>query len=317
MLGAVGGAVQREQAAPFQDAIDDREREILVMEHLAPPRDGFVGGEDHGALPPVPIVDDVKEHVRRIRAIGKIADFVDDEHRGLRIRRERVAEVARPKTRREVIDQFGRGDEAGIEAMLNRAVGDGHGEVGLPAPGLPAEDQGAALGDEVRRERRAQEREADRGLVGEVEIVDRLEKGKAGALGEAAQARLVPLGDFFGDEDGEEVLITPLLLLRAPEEIPPDAARIGEVEALEQRIQRDGGSGGSARGRRAVEARGGVIRTPPAERRAWRGARGRPRGDNAGRTPPRRRARRGPARRRSGWRPPHGSARRRGGARRP
>ena len=39
-----------------------------------------------------------------------------------------------------------------VEAVLDRAVADRHGEVGRAAPGLAVDDERAAVGDEVRRE---------------------------------------------------------------------------------------------------------------------------------------------------------------------
>lgn len=67
------------------------------MEHAAPGGHGFVGREDHGALAAMPIVDDVKEHVGRIRTVGEVADFIDHEDIGMRVRRERIGEAAGAK----------------------------------------------------------------------------------------------------------------------------------------------------------------------------------------------------------------------------
>ena len=74
----------------------------------------------------------------------------------------------------------GGGDEEGVEAVLDGAVGDGDRQVGLAAAGLAAEDQAAALGDEVGREGGAEQLQAQRRLVGEVEVVDGLEEREAG-----------------------------------------------------------------------------------------------------------------------------------------
>ena len=45
--------------------------------------------------------------------------------------------------------------------------------------------------------------------------------------------RLLTLGDFFGDEEREEVAIAPFLPLRALDQLAPRAAGIREVQALE------------------------------------------------------------------------------------
>ena len=95
------------------------------------------------------VVDHVEEHVRRVGAVGQIADFVDDEGRRVRVGRERFGETSFPKRRREIVDEFGGGREEGIESVLDGAVGDGDGEVRLASARLAQKDQAAPLGDEV------------------------------------------------------------------------------------------------------------------------------------------------------------------------
>jgi hypothetical protein len=53
--------------------IDDGLREIVVVEHAARGPQGFVGPKDHQSATSMPVIDDVKEHVGRIGAIGEIA----------------------------------------------------------------------------------------------------------------------------------------------------------------------------------------------------------------------------------------------------
>ena len=48
------------------------------------------------------------------------------------------------------------------------------------------------------------------------------------------------MGDLLGDEHGEEIATRPLLGLRALAELAPDAPGVGQVEALEQRVEVDG-----------------------------------------------------------------------------
>ena len=207
------------------------------MEHEAPGRERFVGGEDHRALPAMAFVDDVEEHIRRVGAVGEIADFIDDQEVGMRVGGEGLREAAGAKAVGEVVDQFRRGDEARRKGVLDGPVGDRHREMRLSAPWLPEQDQRAPLGDEVGREGGAEERESHGGLVREIEVVDRLEEGKRGAPREPGEARLLALRDFFRHEDGEQLLVGPLLLLGAHEEIPPDPTRVGQVQAFEEGIQ--------------------------------------------------------------------------------
>ena len=89
----------------------------------------------------------------------------------------------------------------------------------LAAARLAEEDQTASLGDEVGREGGSEQREADGGLVREVEVVDGLEEGEAGSSRETPKPRLLALGDFLGDQEDEEVSVGPLLLLRPLHEL--------------------------------------------------------------------------------------------------
>src|SRR5687768_17075984 len=59
MFGSHRRAVKREQAAALQDSIDDRECEVVIMEHSPPRAERLVRSEDHRAAPLVPVVDDV------------------------------------------------------------------------------------------------------------------------------------------------------------------------------------------------------------------------------------------------------------------
>ena len=81
--------------------------------------------------------------------------LIDDEQARVGVRGECLGEAALPEGRGEIVDQLCGGDEVGVEAILDGAIGDRHGEMRFAAPGFPVEDQRAALGDEVGREGRA------------------------------------------------------------------------------------------------------------------------------------------------------------------
>ena len=151
MLGAHRGPVEVEQATALEDAIDDGGGEVVVVEHGAPVAGVLVGGEDHRAGRVVALGHDVVENVRGVGTVGEVADLVDHEHVGRDVTAERIGEVAVARGDREVLDELGGGDEQGVEAVLDRAVADGDGYVGLAAPVLAVEDERAAVGDEVRR----------------------------------------------------------------------------------------------------------------------------------------------------------------------
>jgi hypothetical protein len=207
--------------------------QVVVVQHAAPRIEGFVGREHHRPPFPMAVIDHMEEHVGRIRPVGEIADFVDDQHARMDIRSQGLREAAAPKGCGEFVNQFGGGHKAGVEAILDRAIGDRHGEVRLAAPGFAAEDDAPALGDKVRCERGAQERETDRGLVEEIEIINRLQKRKACPPHEAVQPCLLAMRHFLRDQQRQEIAITPVLLLGPPRQVAPDPSRIGEVQPFD------------------------------------------------------------------------------------
>jgi hypothetical protein len=247
--GPQRGTVELEEPASLEDAVDDGRGEIRVVEHAAPVGEPLVGREDHGALAKVAVVHDVEEDVGGVVAVGEVADLVDHEQVGMGVGGQRLDEVSLASGAREVVDQLrGRG-EVGLEAVLDGPVGEGDRQVRLASPALAGEHEAAAFGHEVGRESRAQQREPQCRLVGEVELVDGLEEGELGPAREALDARLLAVGHLLGHEHGEELAVGPLLALGARDELAVDAPGVGQVEPLEHRLEVDlgGRHSGSSR----------------------------------------------------------------------
>ena len=237
MLGPDGRSVEAQESPSLEDAVDDGVGEIVVVEDAAPAPRMLVGGEDHRASSDVAVVDDVIEDVRCVVAVGEVADLVDDEDMGLHVHGERVAKLAVAARDGELVDELRGRDEARVEPELHRAIRDGDREMGLAASGLAFEDDRVALGDEVRREKRTDRREPQRRLIGEVELLDRTEKGKARCSHGAREACAASVGDFFIDEGVKKLLERPFFLLGALDEVAPNATRVGEMKTLEERIE--------------------------------------------------------------------------------
>ena len=144
--------------------------------------------------------------------------------------------MALPKRGGQIIDQRGGGGEVGIEAVLNGAIGDGHRQVRLSAAGFARENQRAALGDEVRRERRAEHGQSQGGLIEKVEIIDGLEKRKVRPPRQAREAGLAADGQSPRRRAAWKPA-SPRLLLGAPHEVAPHAAGVGEVEPFEEGVE--------------------------------------------------------------------------------
>ena len=115
-----------EDATALEYAIDDGMGEILVVQHRAPRLEWLVGREDHRPPALVTIIDDVEEHVSGVRAVGKVADFIDNQDVRMGVSSERLAEAALAKRCREFVDEFGGDDEQSVEAVLHGTASDGH-----------------------------------------------------------------------------------------------------------------------------------------------------------------------------------------------
>jgi hypothetical protein len=89
----------------------------------------------------------------------------------MRGRRQYGRQLAGPKRGGQIIDECRSSREEGVEAILNRAVGNGDRQVRFPATGFAGQDQRATFSDEIGRERGAQHLQAQRRLVGEIEIM--------------------------------------------------------------------------------------------------------------------------------------------------
>ena len=60
------------------------------MEHAAPGLQRLVRRKDHRALATMSLVHDMEEHIRRVGAVGEIANFIDDQDGRVGVGRERL-----------------------------------------------------------------------------------------------------------------------------------------------------------------------------------------------------------------------------------
>jgi len=77
------------------------------------------------------VVDDVKEYVGGVGAVGQVADLIDDQDRRVSVARESLGESAGAEGGGQFVDQLRGSDEEGIETALDRAIGDGDRQMGL------------------------------------------------------------------------------------------------------------------------------------------------------------------------------------------
>jgi hypothetical protein len=238
---AVGGAVHDDEAAVLEDTVDNGVCHVVIVQGVAPLGEGrLVGGEDHGPATQVPVVDDVEQDVGGVGAVGQVADLVDDQQVGAGVGGQGLAQLGLAARPGQVVDQLSGGGEACCEAVLDGAVADGDGQVGLATAGLAEEDQVAPLGDQLRSQVGPQQGEAQAGLEGEVEVLDGLQVGEAGLADLALHTCVASVGDLLGEQDGEQLAGAPALGLGAVAQVAPVAAGVGQVQTLEQRLQVEG-----------------------------------------------------------------------------
>ena len=137
------------------------------------------------------------------------------------------------------LDERRRRGKAGVEAILNRAVGDGDGQVGLAGATGPAGDQAVAVGDQLGTEDAAEQGQADTALEGKVEFLDRFEEGKVGTPDAALDASLGAMRDFLCHEHREDVTGAEAVGFGPLYELWIEAAHSWQVQPPEQRIEID------------------------------------------------------------------------------
>jgi len=74
-------------------------------------------------------------------------------------------------------------------------------------------------------------------LIGEIEIVDGLQKGKMRAARQPSESRLLTMRDLLCREQCQEVPIGPSLSFRPIDQAAPQPAGIREVQPLEKRSE--------------------------------------------------------------------------------
>ena len=144
MAGPIGAPAQFDVAAALEHAVEDRLGEIRIVQDPAPRGERLVRGEDHRPPVQVAVVDDLEEHVGRVRPVAEIAHLIDHQHVRMRVGRQRMPQAAPAGGERQVGDQRRRRGEDGVEAVLDGAVGDGDGQVRLAGAARPAEEQRVA-----------------------------------------------------------------------------------------------------------------------------------------------------------------------------
>jgi hypothetical protein len=109
--------------------------EICIMKHLAERRQGFVCGDDGGAVVQVSVADDAEEHVRSVGSVALVAEFVNHKNVRMHVKFEDLLKSPALYGAGEIPDQFVGAHKAGLKAVLDGAIADGHSEVRFASAG--------------------------------------------------------------------------------------------------------------------------------------------------------------------------------------
>jgi hypothetical protein len=88
------GAVKLDVSSSLENPVEYDVGEVGIMQNFPPATERLVGGENHGSLLEIALVDHVKKDVGGIRSVGQIADFINDEYAGVDVSRQCVSESA-------------------------------------------------------------------------------------------------------------------------------------------------------------------------------------------------------------------------------
>ena len=189
----------------MNEAVDHRGGDDVVAEDLAPGAERLVGGDDQrGAF-----VAARDEHEHQVRGLGverDVADLVDDQQRDPLQPVELVVEAALALGVGQQRDPFGGGAERDAVAGQAGADPERDRQVRLAGAGRAEQDDVLAAGEEVELAEVQDRLAPQRGLEGEVELLERLAGGEPGGLDPGLAAVAVAAVGLGLQQRGGELL---------------------------------------------------------------------------------------------------------------
>jgi len=176
----------------------------VAVEDGGPLLEGFVGGQDDGATF-VAGADDLEEQVGSALVDRQVADFVEDEQRGVGVFSQLGFEGALGLGGLQGVDDVDGVGEEYAHALLTSGVAKRGGEVGFAQTDGAEQDEVGMIFNELEAEEVLDLEAVD--LFGPVpaEGVEGFDDGEAGALDASGDGAIGPLRGFPFDEPGEVV----------------------------------------------------------------------------------------------------------------
>ena len=232
-----------------KQSVEKGRRDDGIAEDVAPLGEAAVRGEDHRALF-VPGVDELEEEIAAAGRDREVADLVDDEQR-------KAAVVADPLAKGAVAFGLGeRDDDVGERAEVDAAAGfdrldaEGEAQMSLAGSGWTYEMERFGAVDELQPGERQDAVPVERGLEGEVEPGEGLDRREPRHLDRHPDAPVLARGQLFGKQGVDGF----------------DGADLAALDAAQRHIedfQRPRHLQGDERGLDALDDGRRAHRTPP------------------------------------------------------
>ena len=171
----------------------------VVVEDGGPVLEGFVGGEDDGALF-VALGDDLEEEVGAVFVQGDVAEFVENEQIWAEVSLDLGFEAVVGLGSEQIIDDFDGGGEENTVAVEAGLVAQCGGQMGLSEPAAAEEDDVAFVGDEAEAEEVLDEGPVEALGPAPVEAFEGFEHGEAGFGDAALGGSVTALADLAFEE---------------------------------------------------------------------------------------------------------------------
>src|SRR3546814_1730070 len=123
----------------MDNAIDDWNRHVIVMEELAPVGEVLIGGQDDGSVL-VEHIDELEQVKSGLRGHGQVAQLVNDEHVEFGQLPDPLLELAFHFSQLQVFHKLKCGEEYDFVASLDRLLATPNGQVGFAHAGWTNED---------------------------------------------------------------------------------------------------------------------------------------------------------------------------------
>ena len=175
---AVRLALDVDNGAVMQDAVQDGGGDGDIGKDLVPLREGFVGGKD-GRRFFIPSGNKLEEQVCALDVHGEVADLVDDKHPVLGENLELVRQTVLKMGLLELFNELVAVDVVGRETVLCCHQAQSGGQMGLAHAGRAEEDHILPVFQEAHGGQLIDLAFIDGGLEREIEVVQGLLNGEA------------------------------------------------------------------------------------------------------------------------------------------